>query len=141
MKERLKQIMEALNLTAAEFAEKVGVQASSVSHIINGRNNPSSSFMEKLLNAFPELNARWFMLGAGDMFSGEKPKVQSSSFAGTLFDNEQFISKPSEKKVKTENKPVENSLNRMPELAVNKTIEKIIVLYSDKTFEQYNLNQ
>lgn len=139
MKERLKQIMEELDMTATEFADKIGVQASSISHIINGRNNPSSAFIEKLLDALPELNARWFMLGAGNMFEGEKPKTQSVPFAGTLFGDEQFIPKSPEKKMKPENKPAENPVSKKPELTADKEIKKIIVLYNDKTFEQYNL--
>ena len=137
MKERLKQVMRELNMTSNDFAEKIGVKAASISHVLNGRNSPSSVFIEKLFNAIPELNARWFMLGTGEMFSGRVPKAKPISFAGSLFDEDSFKQKISEEK----NKPKNNPESKPVAGQASKTIEKIIILYSDKTFIQYDLRQ
>jgi transcriptional regulator with XRE-family HTH domain len=68
MKERLIQLLDLEQLTPSKFADLIGVQRSSVSHVISGRNNPSFDFMQKTLRAFPGLNAEWLILGEGSMY-------------------------------------------------------------------------
>jgi hypothetical protein len=38
-----------------------------MSHILNGRNYPSASFIQKMLQVYPALNSRWLMIGDGTM--------------------------------------------------------------------------
>ena len=45
---RLKEVMENHHLNAAGFAEKIGVQRSSVSHILSKRNKPSLDLILKI---------------------------------------------------------------------------------------------
>ena len=47
---RLNQIMLSNNLNSASFAEQIGVQRSSVSHIMSKRNKPSLDFILKINN-------------------------------------------------------------------------------------------
>lgn len=68
MKERLIQLLDLEQLTPSKFADIIGVQRSSVSHVISGRNNPSFDFIQKTLRAFPGLNAEWLILGEGSMY-------------------------------------------------------------------------
>ena len=49
MKDRIILLIKAKNLTAAQFADEIGVQKSSISHIISGRNNASLDFVQKIL--------------------------------------------------------------------------------------------
>jgi transcriptional regulator with XRE-family HTH domain len=81
MKERLLQLLEREQITPSRFADIIGVQRSSVSHIVSGRNNPSFDFLQKTLVAFPGLRAEWLLLGKGRMFENE-----GTGFPGTLFD-------------------------------------------------------
>jgi len=68
MKERLIQLLDLEQLSPSKFADLIGVQRSSVSHVISGRNNPSFDFIQKTLRAFPGLNAEWLILGNGTMY-------------------------------------------------------------------------
>ncbi len=68
MKERLIQLLDLEQLTPSKFADIIGVQRSSVSHVISGRNNPSFDFIQKTLTAFPGLNAEWLIVGQGSMY-------------------------------------------------------------------------
>jgi len=68
MKERLIQLLDLEQLTPSKFADIIGVQRSSVSHVISGRNNPSFDFIQKTLTAFPGLNADWLIVGQGAMY-------------------------------------------------------------------------
>jgi transcriptional regulator with XRE-family HTH domain len=70
MKDRIIQFLGAEKISPAEFADKIGVQRSSMSHILNGRNYPSASFLQKMLQAYPALNPRWLMIGDGTMNTG-----------------------------------------------------------------------
>ena len=67
MKDRILQFLTSERISPAEFADKIGVQRSSMSHILNGRNYPSASFIQKMLQAYPLLNSRWLMIGEGKM--------------------------------------------------------------------------
>ncbi len=46
---RLKKIMAYYNENATSFSEKIGVQRSSISHILSERNKPSLEFILKVL--------------------------------------------------------------------------------------------
>ena len=67
MHKRLKNWMESEGLKASEFADTIGVNRATISHILSGRNKPSIDFFEKLLQAYPNLNANWLITGIGYM--------------------------------------------------------------------------
>ncbi|MGI6572939.1 MAG: helix-turn-helix domain-containing protein [Fermentimonas sp.] len=68
MKDRIRQIMEAENLTSANFAERVQISRASVSHILNGRNNPSLEVVTRILNEMNYINPEWLINGTGNMY-------------------------------------------------------------------------
>lgn len=70
MNTRLEQLMRAENLSSAKFAEILGVQPSSISHLLSGRNNPNFDFISKLFLMFPLINPHWIINGQGDMYVG-----------------------------------------------------------------------
>lgn len=67
MKDRILKFLESEHISPAEFADKIGVQRSSMSHILNGRNYPSAAFIQKMLQAYPTVNSRWLLIGDGKM--------------------------------------------------------------------------
>ena len=66
MVSRFKQLLEYLQVNPSAFADRIGVQRSSISHVLSGRNKPSVDFLEKVLRAYPEVNARWLITGTGE---------------------------------------------------------------------------
>ena len=68
MKDRINQFLAHESISPAEFADKIGVQRSSVSHVLNGRNYPSAAFIQKMLSSYKALDPRWLLLGEGTMF-------------------------------------------------------------------------
>ncbi len=60
---RLEELMENHQLNAASFAKKIGVQRSSVSHILSRRNKPSLDFILKIQLQFDEVDFDWLLLG------------------------------------------------------------------------------
>lgn len=132
MKERIKQYMDYKSVSAGDLSSLLEVQRSNISHILNGRNKPGASFIEKLLLTFPDLNARWLMTGEGEMLDGVK---------GTVIEivNESLVVESKSRRepelVVPENKvPVLDSKDK----AFSKPIEKVVVLYSDGTFTDFS---
>ena len=89
MIKRIELIMQSQNLTASQFADRIGIQRSGLSHILSGRNNPSLDFVLKVLKAFPELEPVWLLQGKGPMYANmsgslpkeEKPAVEDAPVA------------------------------------------------------------
>ena len=73
--DRVQEVMSEFNLTSKEFAEKIGVQRSSISHIVSGRNKPSLDFIMKLTTTFPELNSKWLLHGKEEMIKSDNSDV------------------------------------------------------------------
>ncbi len=103
MQERIQLLIKSYGLNPTQFADEIGAQRSSISHILSGRNNPSLDIVLKILNRFKEIDTDWLVLGKGSMFSklGEKNsqdannessealKGTKNSFSNTLFDEVQ----------------------------------------------------
>ena len=165
MKDRITQFLSSEGISPAEFADKIGVQRSSVSHVLNGRNYPSASFIQKMLGSYNTLNPRWLLLGEGKMsdvksaasnppnlfqfpagieapipplesFKAEEQPIKEVS--NQVSDN--LTDKPSI--TTNSNRPAElNLAQTMTDLVgasvENKEVERIVLFFKDKTFIAY----
>lgn len=61
--QRLQEIISSTGLSNTAFADKIGVQRSSISHVLAGRNKPSVDFIQKILNTFESVDALWLVTG------------------------------------------------------------------------------
>ncbi len=75
---RLQNIITFYSLSAATFADKIGVQRSSISHILSGRNKPSLDFIMKVLASFPEVNLYWLLNGTGTFPSLSESNIKDT---------------------------------------------------------------
>ena len=85
--------MQKEEMTAAQFAEKIGLSPSSLSHILNGRNNPSLDVVMKIHKACNYVNLPWLIYGEGDMeWKAEVSKSEETGISGmALFDESAFF--------------------------------------------------
>ncbi len=149
MKDRILAIIKEEEMTNAKFAEEIGVQSSSISHITSGRNNPSVDFLVKILSRFPGISPEWLLLGKGKMYKADN---ETSVFqARQSYDNAQQSLFPETKKTIENtalNQPASNKndelINKlsdeMPlvyERKNQKRVEKVLIFYSDKSFSEY----
>ena len=81
--ERIQFILKRENLTYGQFAERIGVATSAISHFVNRRNKPSLDALAGILVAFPNISPDWLLLGVGN-FSRER----SSTNDGAAVQNE-----------------------------------------------------
>lgn len=139
MKERIIKFLSINNLTSTKFADMVGVQRSSISHILSGRNKPSFDFIEKMLIAYPDLNAQWLITGKGNMntnqpslFNNDEKRIitaQESNIHEIKDNSEGKID--SEKDLKQSTKEFSNTAN------IPSDIERVIIFYTNGSFKEY----
>jgi len=67
MVDRITLLLKTRNISASQFADEIGVQRSSISHVLSGRNKPSLDFIQKILVRYPEINPDWLLFGKGSM--------------------------------------------------------------------------
>jgi transcriptional regulator with XRE-family HTH domain len=114
--QRLQKVMDYYDETASSFAERIGVQRSSISHILSGRNKPSLDFVMKVLNTYPAVELYWLMNGKGQF-----PKTDNTTLM------ESSTVKPT-----TEEKSIGQSKLSSTD------IEKIVIFYKDGSFKSYH---
>lgn len=131
IKDRLAHILRAKNLSASQFAELMEIQPSNVSHLLNGRNNPSLDFLIKLKELFPEYSFDWIIMGKKPITINE-PTPLSSDENQIKF--EENVEDEESKEVIQEIDPMEIDENTNF-VRRNGKIEKMILVYADKTFE------
>lgn len=143
MKEKLDFLLHSKSLTPTTLARLLEIQPSGVSHILSGRNKPSFDLVVKILKAFPDINPDWLLLDddrvyrdevPSSLFSPTTPVADSSADQTSLFapdENRQFSSHISEQKNEIATIFSNSS-------SAGKVVERVIVLYSDKTFDSYS---
>ena len=67
MNSRIKRIIEKNNLSVNQFSKIIGVNRSTMSHILSARNNPSVELLERILDNFSDINPNWLYRGIGPM--------------------------------------------------------------------------
>ena len=140
MNERLLQFLRAENITQSQFADNIGVARASISHIVSGRNKPGFDFLENTARHYPALNIGWLITGKGRMYSSQSTERQEES---TVFDRTQDegqIPYSSPASGSSETRVIEsNNLSKSNKATESKRfIEKILVFYSDNSFEEYH---
>lgn len=88
-RERIELLMKCYGLTPSQLADRTGIQRASVSHIISGRNKPSLEVLQKIYEAFPELDLGWLMTG-----KGEEPVAAGAAPGGAAEAENTLFSQP-----------------------------------------------
>ncbi len=144
---RIKHLMENEDLTAGAFADKIGVQQSTVSHTLTGRNNPSLDFIMKVHQAFNYINLDWLLYGSGEMIT-QQEKSPTPPNANLFNGNAQNVSHPAiflenckdmalENLEKVAEKPKQQEVRYIEKPP--KRITEIRVFYDDNTYEIFKM--
>lgn len=161
MVERILLVLKVKNLSPSKFADEIGVQRSSMSHIMSGRNLPSLDLVTKIMNRFPDINPEWLLMGIGQMIkttqidlfdqnissienkieSASEPEIEtiiedkkeslSEKAAENVLQSSEMANKSSQK----EEIKQDNSANII--IPSQMEIEKIVILYKNKSFKEY----
>ena len=109
---RIKKIISDNNLSNSEFAEKIGIPKSSVSHLLSERNNPSLDVIIKISEFFEDISTDYLIFGY------KSDKEIPTEPLNNLFDD---LNK------ETSKDSVKDS---------NNNIKSIILIYENNKFEQ-----
>ncbi len=96
MKDRIQKIIENENLTPAKFADRLHINRAVVSHILNGRNNPSLDVISKILSEMDYINPDWLINGIGEMHRQDVVVRSNRPFENDLFNQPSNISNKTE---------------------------------------------
>lgn len=129
---RLRKVIDFYDETASSFAENIGVQRSSISHILSGRNKPSLDFVLKVLSAYPDVELYWLLNGKGTFPLASKTD-QESLTTETPKSNQAGSSQINSNSETTD----KGAINSPPTTFDKKSIERIIIFYSDGTFKNF----
>ena len=142
----LHSLLETYGLNASQFAGRIGVPRSSISHLLSGRNKPSLDFILKILNAFPELSFEGLVTGKIEQDKNEvshSPALppEQTEMPGDLFHQDfvpQGVNQPYEAKREAGGTSVKKrKTSRATATPVSGVPVKIILLYDDGSFEWY----
>ncbi|MEI7502771.1 MAG: helix-turn-helix transcriptional regulator [Paludibacter sp.] len=156
IKEKIEKIMEKEQMNSAQFAAAIGIQGSTLSHILNGRNNPSLDVLTKILKYFQTISSDWLLMDLGSMYRTEKQPQMPSLFenidettskSSSLDQNYTPKSNVPSATIQQNNPLItENPIQLTPEPLQNykaiiespsKSVRKIIVYYTDNTFQEF----
>ncbi len=166
MVNRIQEILNRYNLTAAKLADRLEVPRSTISHILTGRNKPSLEFIQKVLHYYPDINTDWLVKGEGSI-SGQQQDLFSSLENFSIDEtNKQTMESNSEQKKnppeisfeppssdeleKDEKLSEEKFVGNLPKISENQTVLnqktdkqksrktiRIITFYADNTFDEF----
>jgi len=164
VKDKIESIIKDVNLNSVRFAAEIGIQGSTLSHILNGRNKPSLDVLKSILKRYQNINPEWLIMDVGPMYrtisdsqkAKPTPVIESNSYQSDLFSqnlapkNDVPILPIQEKIVESAQNSVmdqssttnftqfQNSVPPIIETAPAKSVTKVIVYYSDNTFQEFD---
>jgi transcriptional regulator with XRE-family HTH domain len=153
--DKIKQILLNKGYSPSHFADEIGVQRSSISHILSGRNRPSFDIIQKIIKRFPDLGFDWIL---EEDAPSQSSFNRSSSVAPAVRRQDSFINEGVES-ISRSSPHFNNRLNRSEISASRdveyspehvdrhntvvssdpkKRVERILIFYNDGTFQEYN---
>lgn len=149
--------MRLNNLNASEFADKVNVQRSGLSHIFSGRNKPSLDLILKIVEKFPDVNLEWLLMGKGEYVrkemqsmssdkNREKTEGYNSNSEPTFDNNKDYNNKHDKNDLKKERiEDIDNIIEEKTKDNISDNLKSIegdyithvMYFYNDGTFRRY----
>lgn len=163
--QRVKELISSLGLTNKDFAEQIEVAPAIISHVLSGRNKPSLHLIQQITNVYTNVNPWYIMHGKGSLFNQEVSgkeiafNQESKDTNSSLPAGARLLSPPSgapinkpqhmQESQSTPEEDVDSQVGKDDERTqstnvytnVNRTsdkeIERIVIFYGDKSFEEY----
>ena len=155
MVNRIFAFIESQQLTPTEFADRIGVSRASISSIKTGRTQPTLSLVEKIKQNYPDVDINWLIFGKGNA-----PIVNNEQQDEIAISNDELKQEVEEEVVgdssnnntaneyqavyiaetprKTDEKQQEFNMPSQPAVETKRSVKKVILLYSDGSFEEFN---
>lgn len=102
---RISELLESTGLSNKEFSEKIGVSPAIISHVLSGRNKPSLTVIQSILNTYPNVNSRYLLAGHESLFAESAPKENTKDSKDTKENTNSAQSHQEDKNTKREVPP------------------------------------
>ena len=153
--DKIKQVLLTKNLSPSYLADDIGVQRSSISHILSGRNRPSLDIIQKIVRRFPEFTYEWFLEDDVQLSTDEPvndqptiprtthPRGPYRETTAQLANND-----PASTRMASLNRSIvpkqelgqpsfQPEMKATPTNVPDKQIDRILIFYTDGTFREY----
>jgi transcriptional regulator with XRE-family HTH domain len=145
MQEKIRLLLEKEKLTPKEFATKISIQPSAVSHFLSGRNKPSIDVVRKILKAFPNINPDWLLLDSDIIYKHHKAEQRdlfnldvSTAENIKISEHEKESLKESVKQsIPKDSIDYQPVIREIIKTVPIKEITRIVVYFSDNTYEDF----
>ena len=142
MKDRIYQLMQHTGLKQAEFAERLGMSAGSVSNIFTGRTNPTNNHVQAIHRAFPQVNINWLLFGEGEMMDHAEGDADAPSpDAAPAAEGAPAATLPTASPGNNGAASIPVAAAEMPAVApvvLRRQVKEIRVFYDDGTYESFS---
>lgn len=148
LNKRIEQIIIDKGLSPSYFADTIGIQRSSISHILSGRNKPSLDIIQRILKVFPDIDRDWLLFDS-EIPQQNMPQINRQQPVNQVNTRQNLFEqtpRESPKIFQTEpdvvkssvNLPIKRKIERptVPSVSSSKQIERIMIFYTDGTFEE-----
>ena len=125
IKERFLEILSRNRISQQEMAERIGVDASTISYFCKGKRKPGFDILERIAVAFPNVDLNWLITGNGS----ELNISDNSTNALQISNSHESLNGQLKFDFSTEKRLVQSS---------GKKIKRVILLFDDGSMESYN---
>ena len=155
LNKKIEQIIIDKGISPSYFADTVGIQRSSISHILSGRNKPSLDIIQRILKVFPDIDRDWLLFDS-EVPQQNTPQINRQSTANqrvTTQNSFEQTPRESNRNYQPEQNVVQTPVNVAPRrkierpvvptqqpLPSGKQIERIVIFYTDGTFMESKPN-
>jgi transcriptional regulator with XRE-family HTH domain len=153
--DKIKQVLALKQLSPSQLADEIGVQRSSISHILSGRNRPSLDVIQKIVRRYNDLTYEWFLdeadlqssIAAQSISQRPETKSPTPASAGRSLrtaqgGTSQSVVNPTPHHLDL----IDNNRTTIPKQVVSNweeigvelpQIDRILIFYSNGTFKEY----
>jgi len=142
LNEKIKQILIEKNISPSLFADEIGIQRSSISHILAGRNKPSLDIVQKIIRRFPEIGLNWIMDDESLPSDSFEFQEKHASYSPSIERKMAFptASESNRKYNPNLGRTRENMVENETASRQEKSVERILIFYNDGTFQEFKQN-
>lgn len=134
--DRLNLFVEESGLTRAQFADACGIPRPTISQMLSGKNKKIGDDIISIVHkTYPEIPMLWLLFGEGvkPVFKGSAKVYKISSFENNLLEGDENVN---------QNASSESMIKHMVNKnSTQKKISKIVVFFTDNSFEEYILKE
>jgi transcriptional regulator with XRE-family HTH domain len=144
---RIKTILDLHKINPARLADELQINRSRLSHILNGRNNPSLEIVQGILQRFADINPDWLLFGKDPVSRIDVTNYATDLFGFTKADKTKPEVKEMQIKDEARDAGVIKSSEVVDNLITNSVtpnslskgkIKRVIVLFENNEYQEFS---